>query len=106
MSALEYKISVMQACLDGATIECHGDHGEWTTLANPPWNWVSFDYRIKPEPVTLWSVVGNDSRCQDSSFVWSSWSVEDDAYNAKAVCQRKNPEHGPYRIAKMQEVSE
>lgn len=52
MKTLEEKIEVMQACLDGKTIEIFED-GIWNDWkANrqfPDFNWTDFDYRIKPE---------------------------------------------------------
>ena len=47
----EDKIAVMQAHLDGKTIECK-PHNEtkWVTAHfEPYWNWEYMEYRIKPE---------------------------------------------------------
>jgi len=52
------KIAVMQAFLDGETIQCrkHGSKKNWGVVRNPDpsWNWKDTDYRIKPEPREFW----------------------------------------------------
>lgn len=47
----KHVVTVMQAWLDGATIENRrrGCEGEWIA-AEPVWDWDLFEYRIKPEP--------------------------------------------------------
>lgn len=48
----EGKIAVMQAYVDGKTVEWSTRAGrEWRSGYRPGWNWDDFDYRIKPEPV-------------------------------------------------------
>lgn len=51
MSDLAYKISVMQAALEGKPIQgrkrCSDDH--WYTV-EPAWEWKTYEYRIAPEP--------------------------------------------------------
>lgn len=46
------RIAVMQAWLDGKTIERSyiGDlfSGAWETTEHPRWNWDDLDYRVKP----------------------------------------------------------
>lgn len=52
MKTLEEKIEVMQACLDGKTIEIFEDDiwNDWKANRQfPDFNWSDFDYRIKPE---------------------------------------------------------
>lgn len=57
MKTLKEKIEVMQAALDGKEIE-----SKWLQKGNPEWksedmlvfNWVCFDYRIKPEPLEIY----------------------------------------------------
>lgn len=50
------KIAVMQAWLDGKTIQYKDkDEKEWLTwdessTFEPVWAWIELDYRIKPEP--------------------------------------------------------
>jgi len=47
----EEKIAVMQAFVDGKTIQAM-DHGyaDWDDCPRPVWDWFMTDYRIKPEP--------------------------------------------------------
>lgn len=46
-------IEVMQAYVDGKEIEAW-ERGVFSDTSNPAWGWDVFDYRIKPEPLTLW----------------------------------------------------
>ncbi len=63
------KIKVMQAWLNGEEVEFMVD-GNWTPLQKPSnidtieplWNWLSFEYRIKPKPAPIpmtipWDVI-------------------------------------------------
>lgn len=57
----EKKIKVMQAYLDGETIEWREkDSDEWSQFsktsfgAGPVWDWGGQAYRIKPEPREFW----------------------------------------------------
>lgn len=44
------KIEVMKAYEEGKTIQAFDlEQGKWVNCHNPTWNWLSFDYRIKPE---------------------------------------------------------
>jgi hypothetical protein len=46
------QIAVMQAFIDGATIECsHRDRGEplWTRIVEPCWDWNRYSYRAQPK---------------------------------------------------------
>lgn len=54
----EEKIAVMQACVDGKTIQiCPSGRSNWSDTKIPPqWNWVDFNYRVKPEPREWWVV--------------------------------------------------
>lgn len=49
---LQYMIDVMQAYKDGKEIEVRLAESETWTLVDwkPLWDWVKFDYRVKPEP--------------------------------------------------------
>lgn len=45
------KIEVMKAYEDGKTIQSYDlEQDKWVNCQNPTWNWLGFDYRIKPEP--------------------------------------------------------
>ena len=65
MSTTREKIAVMQAWLEGKTIQRRplfpSKHG-WITFIKAPedpepyWNFPSYEYRVKPEPVESWAV--------------------------------------------------
>ena len=43
------KIEVMQAYEEGKTIQVYDlERHEWMDCHSPAWNWLGFDYRIKP----------------------------------------------------------
>jgi hypothetical protein len=60
MKSTAEKIAIMQAFLDGKTIEAKdpfgsGDKGKWIILEGEPnWQWGQLHYRIKPEPKEIW----------------------------------------------------
>ena len=59
MKTLEEKIAVMQACKEGAEIECRfiDDIDGWYDLfGSPGFNWVQHDYRVKEVPLTKPSI--------------------------------------------------
>jgi len=66
MKTLAEKIEVMQAALDGKEIELvrvvgmSGDNFHYTDT--PMFDWASFDYRVKPEPMEFWVNVYDDFR--------------------------------------------
>lgn len=45
------KIKVMQAFVDGETIEFRDNipMGVWQTCADPEWDWCDFEYRVQPD---------------------------------------------------------
>lgn len=43
-------IAVMQAYADGKKIEIGYRGSGWTDVEEPSWDWINYDYRIKPEP--------------------------------------------------------
>lgn len=45
------KIAVMQAYVDGKSIEYErrSDSGKWRNVSQPQWDWVEMRYRVKPE---------------------------------------------------------
>lgn len=51
---IDEMIEVMQAYKDGAEIECRRKAGDtdWFTVC-PQWDWYTFDYRVKKEPVRV-----------------------------------------------------
>ena len=64
MKTLKEKIEVMQAALDGKEIETKV-YGGWDDQPSPEFNWIDFDYRIKPEPIEFWVNIYRDCRCGD-----------------------------------------
>ena len=56
MSSTYKKIAVMQAFEAGKAIEhtVKGKSLPWLDTDEPWWDWVSYEYRVKPEPLTLW----------------------------------------------------
>ena len=62
---LSYKLKVMQACIDGYTIECKdmGSIYSWRLTSNPQWNWDLRSYRIKTEPFVRYVTYCEDTDC-------------------------------------------
>jgi len=57
------KIEVMQAYLDGKTIETEYMDGvwcNWNSSSEPSWCWLSSKYRIKKEPLVFYVNVTQD----------------------------------------------
>lgn len=63
MNTTKEKMEVMQAFLDGKTIQTiprvSPTGTEWRVIAvgeglEPAWNWFASDYRVKPEPRVIW----------------------------------------------------
>jgi hypothetical protein len=50
-------IEVLQHFGAGGDVESKGDDGIWRWTAAPVWDFLSYDYRIKPKPLELWAVV-------------------------------------------------
>lgn len=52
MTTTQEKIAIMQAFVDGKEIEFKTKNREvsWSISYDPKWDWIDFDYRIKPEP--------------------------------------------------------
>lgn len=56
------KIAIMQASEAGTIIEFRAVEGlqvffpkNWTLCTDPKWNWGTAEYRIKPEPRSVWA---------------------------------------------------
>ncbi|NEM46183.1 MAG: hypothetical protein G3W66_19880 [Xanthomonas perforans] len=48
-------IAVMQAAERGELIEvAHQRRGDWVPDSTPSWDWVCYDYRVKPQPKIIW----------------------------------------------------
>lgn len=61
----EEKIAVMQAFLEGKTIEIAAatgsSAGTWDKITRPAWDWLSNQYRVKPEPKEFYAIVYTSS---------------------------------------------
>jgi len=44
-------IRIMQAYVDGKEVQYEVPNKEWITTDQPAWNFISYNYRIKPTPV-------------------------------------------------------
>ena len=74
-------IAVIQAHKDGRFIQVKhvvdGIGDSWTDADSPKWNFKELNYRIKPEPRSLWRVEHENGN-QAGTF--------DDEYQAKIYC--------------------
>jgi hypothetical protein len=54
---------VMMAYADGKEIEFRPPYVEkWRISHNPTWDWSVVEYRVKPEPLTMYCIVDEDGR--------------------------------------------
>lgn len=74
----ERRLAVMRAHAEGRAIQIFTPSGRWVdrTALDVVWDWDLYDYRIKPEPVTLYLNIMHDRRV----FAYSSYRA------AKAGC--------------------
>ena len=93
--SLEEKIAVMQAALEGETIQMRYDAETWTdwlcSNSELSWNWDIADYRVKP-----WPLVGYFNVYEDGTFGFMYRTAEE---------ARKHQFPGG-RMVKMMEVVE
>lgn len=76
-----HKISVMQAYIDGKTIEtcdlCDNDNEEaWEKVEYPIWSWGFFDYRVAPEEMEKMmkeAIVEIENISQQDFLISKSW---------------------------------
>ena len=64
MKTLKEKIEIMQAALDGESIDVQDDG--WITVDDPvllDWNWELTNYRVTPKPIECWVNVLNGDLC-------------------------------------------
>lgn len=54
MHRIENQIAVMLHFADGGKVQYRNSKGAWEDIPNPYWNWSCWNYRIKPEPKTVW----------------------------------------------------
>jgi len=54
-------IEVVQAYLDGKTIQCKKKSGTtWGITHRPYWNFDLMEYRVKPDPLEFWLTIGTN----------------------------------------------
>lgn len=71
---LRRQIEVMQAALNGEAIQAHPlRYSEvWVDSPEPGWDWIRYDYRVKPkEPRTIYLVTENGT-LQETHYVYLS----------------------------------
>jgi len=64
MKTLNEKIEIMQAALDGESIDVQDDG--WITVGDPmllDWNWERAKYRVTPKPIECWVNVLDGKNC-------------------------------------------
>jgi len=93
VSTTAEKIAVMQAFEAGKAIEhtVKGKSLPWLDTDEPWWDWVSYEYRVKPEPLTFWVNVYPDGTHG------ATWCSKQEAIRAETKSTR---------TVKMQEVIE
>ena len=50
MKTIQEKIEIMQAYERGEQIQVKGSDIEWIDIVSPKWDWINYDYRVKPKP--------------------------------------------------------
>lgn len=71
---------VMLAYADGAIVECQDNQlNPWIAVLEPSFNWIKYDYRIKPKPIECWVVVYDD----DSRYTCHSKEAALDVLNRR-----------------------
>ena len=90
------KINIMQAFVDGRAIQSRKkNEGDWGDNCDPNWNWDKAEFRIKPEPKTIWvneyedgSLRGhNTEQCADRYCRNAVGDVGDDVVRAAVKYQ-------------------
>jgi len=111
MKTLKEKIEIMQAALDGESIDkavterlsmALTPHDEWITVADPmllEWNWGLTNYRVTPKPIECWVNVLDGNNC---STVFNS---EEEA-KARSAYDLPETLHKRWSTRKFREVIE
>ena len=91
----EEMIAVMQASGAGDAIEFREirpvkPKDGWMLCDNPCWNWVDYEYRVKPEPLECWVNVYKDGsvthhHTKESAEQWAAKYSGDEAAERVAV---------------------
>ena len=50
MKTVHEMIQIMQAYERGEQIQVKGSGIKWIDIASPKWDWINYDYQIKPKP--------------------------------------------------------
>ena len=88
-------IKVMQAFVDGKTVQYKSSNSGWKSAGTPVWNFIEYSYRVKPEPIELWIPSYTDI-C--NGF---------DSYQTKEQCDNEYRQCANYKKAiKLVEVTE
>ena len=83
---LSEMIKVMQHFEDGGEIEINSKNGNcWTKITSPSWDWVYYEYRIKPEKqkVTIEKWLCSDK--QGGLVVIETTNIEEYRYITKKL---------------------
>ena len=96
MTYLDHMIAVMQAAKEGKAIQrrhrhLHGIDAHWKDTPEPIWNWVMYDYRVKPAELRrIWlnwypTKKCRSSVCYDSREEAASFAIHDIAEQIEFV---------------------
>lgn len=85
------QIEVMQAYLDGKTIECRSELEAklgWVEVSEPKWNWTACEYRIKPDPKRprTW-----EEFCETHPPLTKEYYIDSQSYIATHNKNERNP---------------
>ena len=62
-------IKVMQAYVDGRVIKTDTGNVNYSLHAiEVSWNWNSFNYDIKPQPIEIWCMVNSKGHCLSNQY--------------------------------------
>ena len=50
MKTIKEMVDIMQAYERGEQIQVKGSGIEWIDIVSPKWDWINYEYRIKPKP--------------------------------------------------------
>ena len=87
MKDIDHMIAVLQAFKEGKAIQFR-DSGNsstdenWGCALKPSWDWVTFDYRVKPEPRRIWVNMYVNDRTPRTHF----YTLEEAQHAASPDC--------------------
>ena len=95
------KINIMQAYVDGKTIQIwSAQRQEWRDDSFPTWNWDYNCYRIKPEPFSCFAMI------DDEGDIVDTFDEEDARKRLYALGQDKLPRYRNARVIRIVEDTE